>query len=39
MPVTMSEEYDRRARLEAIIGPITGLLLVIAVFLMTTKPG
>jgi uncharacterized membrane protein len=38
-PVTMSEEYDRRARLEAIIGPITGLLLVIAVFLMTTKPG
>ena len=38
-PVTMSEEYDRRARLEAIVGPITGLLLVIAVFLMTTKPG
>jgi uncharacterized membrane protein len=38
-PVTMSDEYDRRARLEAIIGPITGLLLVIAVFLMTTKPG
>jgi uncharacterized membrane protein len=38
-PVTMSEEYNKRARLEAIFGPITGLLLVIAVFLMTTKPG
>jgi uncharacterized membrane protein len=37
--VTMSEEYNRRARLGAIFGPITGLLLVVAVFLMTTKPG
>src|SRR3954454_9417621 len=38
-PVTLSEEYNKRARLEAIFGPITGLLLVAAVFLMTTKPG
>jgi uncharacterized membrane protein len=38
-PVTMSEEYDKRERIEAIFGPITGLLLVAAVFLMTTKPG
>jgi uncharacterized membrane protein len=38
-PVTMSDEYNQRARLEAIVGPITGLLLVIAVFLMVVKPG
>jgi uncharacterized membrane protein len=38
-PVTLSDEYNRRARLEAIVGPIAGLLLVAAVFLMTTKPG
>lgn len=38
-PVTFSEEYNRRARLGAILGPLTGVLLVIAVFLMTTKPG
>jgi uncharacterized membrane protein len=38
-PVTMSEEYSRRARIEEIAGPITGLLLVVAVFLMVTKPG
>jgi uncharacterized membrane protein len=38
-PVTMSEEYDQRSRVEMIFGPITGLLLVAAVFLMTTKPG
>ena len=37
--VTVSDEYNRSARLGAIFGPITGLLLVIAVFLMTTKPG
>lgn len=38
-PVTRSDEYNRRARLGAILGPLTGVLLVIAVFLMTTKPG
>jgi hypothetical protein len=38
-PYTPSEEYNRRARLEMIAGPITGLLLVLAVFLMVTKPG
>src|SRR3982751_1586857 len=37
-PVTLSEEYEQRARLENIAGPITGLLLVAAVFLMTVKP-
>jgi uncharacterized membrane protein len=38
-PVTVSEEYNKRARLGAIFGAISGLLLVVAVFLMTTKPG
>jgi uncharacterized membrane protein len=38
-PVTLSDEYDQRARLETIFGPLTGLLLVVAVFLMVTKPG
>jgi predicted integral membrane protein DUF2269 len=35
----LSEEYQRRARMEGIVGTITGLLLVIAVYLMVTKPG
>lgn len=38
-PVTLSEEYHQRAKLDMIFGPITGLLLVAAVFLMTVKPG
>jgi uncharacterized membrane protein len=37
--VTLSAEYQKRARLETIFGPITGLLLIAAVFLMVTKPG
>lgn len=38
-PYTPSEEYNRRSRPEMIAGPITGLLLVAAVFLMVTKLG
>ena len=38
-PVTMSGEYNQRSKPEMIFGPITGLLLVAAVFLMVTKPG
>jgi hypothetical protein len=38
-PVTVSDEYNKRARPETIAGPITGLLLVAAVFLMVTKLG
>jgi hypothetical protein len=38
-PYTPSAEYNQRARLEMIFGPITGLLLVAAVFLMVTKLG
>jgi hypothetical protein len=38
-PFTPSDEYNKSARIEAIFGPITGLLLVAAVFLMVTKLG
>ncbi len=38
-PVTMSAEYQEKSKIENIFGPITGLLLVAAVFLMTVKPG
>ena len=38
-PVTLSEEYQRGARTEGIVGSVTGLLLVIAIFLMVTKLG
>jgi uncharacterized membrane protein len=38
-PVTPSEEYRRGARLEGAMGGLTGLLVVIAIFLMITKPG
>jgi uncharacterized membrane protein len=34
----LSEEYQRRARTEGIVGAVAGLLVVLAVFLMVTKP-
>jgi uncharacterized membrane protein len=37
--ITMSEEYMRRSRREGIVGALTGLLIVIAIYLMVTKPG
>jgi uncharacterized membrane protein len=37
--VALSEEYQRRARTEGIVGAIAGLLIVAAIFLMATKPG
>jgi uncharacterized membrane protein len=37
--VVLSEEYQRRARVEAMVGPLAGVLLIVAVFLMVTKPG
>jgi uncharacterized membrane protein len=37
--VTLSEQYLRGTRMEGIVGAITGLLIVAAVFLMVTKPG
>ena len=38
-PFTPSDEYNRSAKLEVIFGPITGILLIAAVFLMVTKLG
>jgi uncharacterized membrane protein len=38
-PVALSQDYRRGARTEGIVGTITGVLLVIAIFLMVTKPG
>ena len=34
----LSPDYQRRARTEGIIGALAGLLVVLAVFLMVTKP-
>ena len=35
----LSSEYQRAARLEGIVGALAGLLLVVAVYFMVTKPG
>jgi uncharacterized membrane protein len=37
--VVLSAEYQRRARTEGIVGTIAGLLVVVAIYLMVTKPG
>jgi uncharacterized membrane protein len=37
--VVLSDEYQRAARREGIVGTITGLLIVAAIYLMVTKPG
>jgi uncharacterized membrane protein len=37
--VKLSAEYMRRSRREGIVGGITGLLIVVAIYLMVTKPG
>jgi uncharacterized membrane protein len=36
---TLSDEYQRSARREGVVGAITGILIVVAIFLMVTKPG
>ena len=38
-PVKLSEEYQRGARTEGIVGTITGVLIIVAIFLMVDKPG
>lgn len=37
--VKPSEEYMRRAKLQGIFGTIIGLLLIVVIYLMVTKPG
>jgi uncharacterized membrane protein len=34
----LSEEYQRRARAEGMMGALTGFLIVVAIFLMVVKP-
>jgi uncharacterized membrane protein len=38
-PVVLSDEYQRRARTEGVVGMVAGLLTVVAIYLMVTKPG
>ncbi len=35
----LSDEYQRAARREGMVGTVTGILLVVAVYFMVTKPG
>jgi hypothetical protein len=35
----LSEEYLRKGRIEGMVGALTGVLLIAAIFFMTTKPG
>jgi len=35
----LSPEYQRRGRMEGLVGTIVGLLLIAAIYLMVTKPG
>lgn len=37
--VVLSDEYQRKARAEGMVGTITGVLIIVAIFLMVTKPG
>jgi uncharacterized membrane protein len=35
----LSPEYQRQGRMEGIVGTLVGILLIVAVYLMVTKPG
>ena len=37
--LVLSEEYQRQAKIEGIVGTLTGILLIVAVYLMVVKPG
>jgi hypothetical protein len=37
--VTLSDEYQRAARTEGFVGTAAGVLVIIAIYLMVTKPG
>jgi uncharacterized membrane protein len=36
---SLSPEYQRQGRMEGVVGTIVGVLLIVAVYLMVTKPG
>ena len=38
-PVVLSDEYQRASRTEGVVGMVAGLLTVVAIYLMVTKPG
>jgi uncharacterized membrane protein len=38
-PVTLSDDYQRRAKMEGMVGTLTGVLILVAIFLMVVKPG
>jgi uncharacterized membrane protein len=38
-PVALSDAYRRGARTQGIVGSVAGLLVVVAIYLMVTKPG
>jgi uncharacterized membrane protein len=37
--VVLSDQYQRAAKTEGIVGMVAGLLVVVAIYLMVTKPG
>ncbi|HEV8151661.1 MAG TPA: DUF2269 family protein [Solirubrobacteraceae bacterium] len=37
--VVLSDEYQRAARTEGIVGMVAGLLVIVVIYLMVTKPG
>jgi uncharacterized membrane protein len=37
--IALSPEYRRQSMMEGVVGTIVGILLVVAIFLMVTKPG
>ncbi len=36
---TPSEEYMSKAKVQGILGPVTGILIVLAIYLMIVQPG
>jgi uncharacterized membrane protein len=37
--VVLSDEYLRRSRIEGVVGTFAGVLILVAIYLMVTKPG
>ena len=35
----LSPEYQRKGRMEGVVGTLVGILLIVAIYLMVTKPG
>lgn len=38
-PFTPSDEYLAKAKIQGMLGPVTGILIVLAIYLMVAKPG